>query len=223
MPRSTSPAASCRQTGAPPVAPPMASLDPRPADQSDGSNLASWAGTGFSSSKAGGPPSGHSRLPPVVFRFSPRPIRALWPRAEPRTIPAGRRVAATSRSRSCVPSGNAGWRPWCVLAVRRISARWNGRAISPSRQRSFPPAPISTMMGSAAPYMGGNGRMAGPQSRTSAASGRRKSRGCIQGASSPGAACPFAEQEYCASSLKWAVLLNDPAGRIRPTCGLRGE
>jgi hypothetical protein len=221
MPRCTSPAASCSRTGPPPAARPTASLGRRHAGPFDGSSLASWAGTNFLLSTTGGPPSGPSRRLPVVCRFSPRPTRVPWPRAEPQTIPAGQRVAATFRSRSCAPSGNAGWRPWCVRAARRISARWNGRAISPSRRRLSPPAPISMVMGSAAPSMAANAPMAGPQSRTSAASGRRRSRGCIPGASSPGAACAWVERDQdCASSWKWAVLLNDSAGLFRPTCGL---
>jgi hypothetical protein len=219
-PHCTSLAVSCSQTGAPPAVRPTASRDPRHAGPFDRSNLASWVRIDFSLSKAGGLPSGHSRPLPAAFRFSARPTLAHWPRAEPRTIPAVRPAAATSRSRSCVPGGNAGWRPWCVPGAHRISARWNGRGISRSRQRSSPPAPISMTMGSAVPCMGGNAPMADRQSRTSAANGQRRSKACIPGASSPGAACPWVEREYdCASSRKWAVLLNDPAGWLRPTAG----
>ena len=79
------------------------------------------------------------------------------------------------------PAASSGWRPWCGPAARRISARWNVRAISRSRPRSFPPAATWTTTGSAAPCTGGPGPMGGRPSPTCAATGRRRTRACIPG------------------------------------------
>ena len=162
---STSPAATSAVTGPRPLHRPRLQRTRTPRGPTGRSSLAGWSGplSDRGEPSDGGPdaaspprqPPGARRRQPL--RPGPLPDRGSYPRAPP--------AAATSRSRSCVPSGNAGWRPWCVPAARRISARWNGPAISRSRPRSSQPAAFSTTMGSAALFMGGSradGRPAKP-------------------------------------------------------------
>ncbi len=69
----------------------------------------------------GGPDAAAPRAEPPGARRRRTP--APWLPAGPRITPGAPPAAVTSRSRSCVPSGNVGSRPWCAPADRRISAR----------------------------------------------------------------------------------------------------